>query len=244
MLLSLLQGGDFKTAIVGLLLTLPVILFALTIHEVSHGLVAYWCGDPTAKNLGRLSLNPLKHLDPIGFLCMMLVGYGWAKPVPINTRNFRDHKKGMALSAAAGPLSNLLMGIVSAVFYGFFSALDNYLFYKLGDGSMAFIAVGWITMLFMLGAFYNLIFAFFNLIPVPPFDGSRLALVFLPPKTYFGIMRYERQILLGVLIAMLLMNNFFNFSPFSWLAEKLTDLIATPVFNAFWKLFRNALLKV
>ena len=121
MLLSLLQGGDFKSIIVSLLLSLPVILFALTIHEASHGLVAYWCGDPTAKNLGRLTLNPLKHLDPIGFLCMMLVGYGWAKPVPINTRNFRNHKQGMALSAAAGPLSNLICGIVSIVLYGFFS---------------------------------------------------------------------------------------------------------------------------
>ncbi|MBQ1233874.1 MAG: site-2 protease family protein, partial [Clostridia bacterium] len=133
MLLSLLQGGDFKSIIVSLLLSLPVILFALTVHEASHGLVAYWCGDPTAKNLGRLTLNPLKHLDPIGFLCMMLVGYGWAKPVPINTRNFRNHKQGMALSAAAGPLSNLILGLVSIVLYGFFSALEIYLLYNFGE---------------------------------------------------------------------------------------------------------------
>lgn len=243
MLLSLLQGGDFKSIIVSLLLSLPVILFALTVHEASHGLVAYWCGDPTAKNLGRLTLNPLKHLDPIGFLCMMLVGYGWAKPVPINTRNFRNHKQGMALSAAAGPLSNLFMGIISAVFYGFFSAFDSYLFYKLGESSTIFVAVGWIAMLFYLGALFNFVFAFFNLIPVPPFDGSRLALVFLPPKAYFGIMRYERQILLGVLIAMILLNNFLDVSPFSWLADKLIDLIYAPVSNVFWNVFRNALLK-
>ena len=243
MLLSLLQGGDIKSIIVSLLLSLPVILFALTVHEASHGLVAYWCGDPTAKNLGRLTLNPLKHLDPIGFLCMMLVGYGWAKPVPINTRNFRNHKQGMALSAAAGPLSNLLFGIVSALFYGFFSAFDSYLFYRFGESSAIFVAVGWLTTLFYLGALFNFVFSFFNLIPVPPFDGSRLALVFLPPKAYFGIMRYERQILLGVLIAMILLNNFLDFSPFSWLADKLIDLIYTPVSNGFWNIFRNALLK-
>ena len=241
MLLSLLQGGDLKSAIVMLLLTLPVILFALTIHEMSHGLVAYWCGDPTAKNLGRLSLNPLRHLDPIGFLCMMLVGYGWAKPVPINARNFRDHKKGMALSAAAGPLSNLIMGLISAVLYGFFSAYDSYLFYRFGENSTVFIAIGWISLLFYLGALFNLVFAFFNLIPVPPFDGSRLALVFLPPKAYFGIMRYERQILLGILIAMILMSQFLNFSPFSWLAEEVIDLIYKPISEAFWSLFRNML---
>lgn len=236
MLLSLLQGGDFKSIIVSLLLSLPVILFALTVHEASHGLVAYWCGDPTAKNLGRLTLNPLKHLDPIGFLCMMLVGYGWAKPVPINTRNFRNHKQGMALSAAAGPLSNLILGLVSIVLYGFFSALEIYLLYNFGETTPT-IAVGWISMLFYLGSFFNLVFAFFNLIPVPPFDGSRLALVFLPPKAYFGIMRYERQILLGVLIVMLVLGNFFDFSPFGWLADQLIELIGTPVFKAFLKAF-------
>lgn len=222
MLLSLLQGGDFKSIIVSLLLSLPVILFALTVHEASHGLVAYWCGDPTAKNLGRLTLNPLKHLDPIGFLCMMLVGYGWAKPVPINTRNFRNHKQGMALSAAAGPLSNLIVGLLSALLLGALYAFSR----EVQVSSFGKIAVYLLAYMFQLSSCYNFIFAFFNLIPVPPFDGSRLALVFLPPKAYFGIMRYERQILLGVLIAMIIMNNIFHFSPFSWVAIRVTELIS------------------
>ena len=242
MLLSLLQGGDIKSIIVQLLLTLPVILFALTIHEASHGYVAYKCGDPTAKNLGRLTLNPFKHLDPIGFLCMMLVGYGWAKPVPINTRNFRNHKQGMALSAAAGPLSNLFLGLISAVLSGFCNAFYSYLFYRIGEG-FALNCVGWASLLFYLSAFYNLVFAFFNLIPVPPFDGSRIALIFLPPRIYFGVMRYERQILLGVLIAMMLMSNFFHFSPFSWLADLVIDKIAIPVADGFWRIFYDALTK-
>ena len=93
----------------GLLLRIPIILIALTVHECAHGWVAYRCGDPTAKNLGRLSLNPLKHLDPFGTICLFLVGFGWARPVPINTRNFRNPKRGMALSALAGPVSNICL---------------------------------------------------------------------------------------------------------------------------------------
>lgn len=241
MLFSLLQGGNIQSLIVNLLLTLPVILFALTIHEASHGFVAYLFGDPTAKNFGRLTLNPLKHLDPMGFLCMLLMGYGWAKPVPINTRNFRNHKAGMALSAAAGPLSNLLLGLLSAVLCGFFTAYERFLFYKDGETTI-YIAIGWISTLFLLSAFYNFVFAFFNLIPVPPFDGSRLALVFLPSKAYFGIMRYERQILLGVLLGMIALSYLFEFSPFGWLANKLIELVANPVANGFWGIFRGALL--
>ncbi len=235
MLLSILGGGDLTTAIISLLLSLPVIMFALSIHEAAHGYIACKCGDGTAKALGRLTLNPIKHLDPIGFLFMMLVGYGWAKPVPINTRNFRNHKQGMALSAAAGPASNLIMGLISAVFYGVFYALYVFALNKVGIGFVSNLAY-WTTILCMLGAQINLIFAFFNLIPVPPFDGSRLALAFLPTKAYFGIMRYERQILLGVLIAMILINNLLHISPFGWLAEKLIDLISTPISNGCWKL--------
>ena len=243
MLFDILAGDSIRDILINFLLTLPVILIALSFHEAAHAFVAYKMGDRTAFNMGRVTLNPAKHLDIMGSFWMLIFGYGWAKPVPINTRNFRNHKQGMALSAAAGPLSNLLFGLVSAVFYGFFSAFDSYLFYRFGESSAIFVAVGWLTTLFYLGALFNFVFAFFNLIPVPPFDGSRLALVFLPPKAYFGIMRYERQILLGVLIAMILLNNFLDFSPFSWLADKLIDLIYTPVSNGFWNISRNALLK-
>lgn len=233
MLFSILQGGDLKEILIDLLLSLPIIILALTVHETAHGYVAYKCGDPTAYNLGRLTLNPAKHLDPIGFFCMLIFGYGWAKPVPINTRNFRNPKRGMALSAAAGPLSNLLLGVFFAVGYGLLRAWYVYLFYT-STVQFTLNVVQIATTLFFLGAIYNFLFMAFNLIPVPPFDGSRIAFVFLPPKTYFAVMRYERQIMFGLLIGLFALSRLFAFSPFSWIAYGLTDLIANPMTDLFF----------
>ena len=108
----LTSGGDTREYVIHILLCLPIILLALSLHETAHGFVAYKLGDPTAKNLGRLTLNPIKHLDPVGFLCMILAGFGWANPVPINTRCFKNPRRDMALSAAAGPISNFLLAVV------------------------------------------------------------------------------------------------------------------------------------
>lgn len=229
MLFSILQGGDLWQAIIQLLLSLPIIIFALTVHETAHGYAAWRCGDPTAYNLGRLTLNPLKHIDPIGFFAMLIFGYGWAKPVPVNTRYFRNPKRDMALTAAAGPASNLLMATVSALLCGVLRAF--YLYFAYHNPDSAFLATCiYVTMtLFELGALYNFLFMAFNLIPVPPFDGSRIAFVFLPSHLYFKIMRYERQIMLGLLLGLLLLSRLFSFSPFSWIAYSLTDLIVTPV---------------
>ena len=234
MLFSLLSGSNPKESIAILLLTLPVIMIALVFHEVAHGFVAWKCGDSTAYNLGRLTLNPKNHLDPIGFLCMMIFGFGWAKPVPINTRNFRNPKRGMALTAVAGPAANLILAILSALLYGFFWALGNYLLNSIGPDAFWFKFVDWTILLFMLGAFYNFFFMIFNLIPVPPFDGSRIALAFLPTNIYFRIMRYERQIMFGILIALFLLSNL-GFSPFGWVADSLTHLIAVPIKDLFWE---------
>ena len=233
MLFSILSGGSLQDILISLLLTIPVVMLALSVHETAHGYAAFKCGDRTAYNLGRLTLNPAKHL--VGTICMLVFGFGWAKPVPINTRNFRDPKRGMAISAAAGPVSNILLGLISAVFCGFSFAWLNYL-YHASASQFLFNCVNWLYILTLFSAQINFTFAFFNLIPVPPFDGSRLALAFLPAKTYFGIMRYERQIMFGILIAMLALSKF-GFSPFGWLAETLTDLVSTPVANGFWKIF-------
>jgi Zn-dependent protease len=197
--------------------------------------VAYKCGDNTAYNLGRLTLNPFKHLDFVGFACMLLLGFGWAKPVPINTRNFRNPKRGMALTALAGPLANALLGALSAALFGFTSALYYYLIFS-GAGDFALTCVSYTSLLFELSALYNLLFMAFNLIPIPPFDGSRIAFAFLPPKAYFGIMKYERQIMIGLLIVLFALSRL-GFSPFSWIAYNLTDLVANPVFKLFGKLF-------
>ncbi len=228
MLLSLLfSNADIKDIIIQLLLTLPVIILALVIHETAHGYVAYKCGDRTAYNLGRLTLNPIKHLDPVGFLCMMLFGYGWAKPVPINTRNFNNPKRGMALTAAAGPGANLILGIISAVLYGASRSWYVYLLYTSDQQALIFAAELLMTLLYLSSA-YNFLFMAFNLIPVPPFDGSRIALAFLPAKAYFGIMKYERQIMFGLLIGLFLLSRL-GFSPFSWIANQLTYSISDPV---------------
>lgn len=183
-----------------ILYTLPCILLALTVHEVAHGWMAMKLGDPTAKRMGRLTLNPLKHLDPLGTLCMILFHFGWATPVPIDTRYFKKPKRDMALTALAGPMSNICMGFIGIllfqIFYTIFSA-------HLASGFLLNIQISVLT---FLQYFYslNISLAVFNLIPVPPLDGSRIFLTFLPPKYYFGIMKYERYIQFGLMVLLYL----------------------------------------
>ncbi len=184
------------------LLSAVAALIALTVHEYCHGYAAYKLGDDTAKSMGRLTLNPLKHIDPYGAICMVLFHVGWAKPVPINPRNFKDPKKGFAITAAAGPLSNLILAFISAFVYLLTFALvkdiafesKNFLYYVL-ETTLSF--------LFIFHSI-NVGLGLFNLLPIPPFDGSRLLNIFLPPKTYFSIMKYERKIYYGVLAWLLL----------------------------------------
>ena len=177
-------------------------LIALTVHEYCHGYVAYRLGDDTAKSFGRLTLNPLKHLDPYGAICMVLFHVGWAKPVPINARNFKNPKRDFAITAAAGPLANLILGFIGALLYLIAFALvkdvsftsKNFVYYLLKNT---------LDFLFIFHS-VNIGLGLFNLLPIPPFDGSRLLNVILPPKTYFEIMKYERKIYYGVLAWLLL----------------------------------------
>ena len=221
MLLDLIQMGDARLALIVFLLTVPSMLIALTFHEVAHGFVAYKCGDPTAYNMGRLTLNPIKHLDPIGTLLMLLVGYGWARPVPVNSRFFKNPRKGMALTALAGPITNLILGFIGVALYWLV------LYFVPSVNSVVYAVLLFLQYFGLL----NLTFAVFNMIPLPPFDGSRIFLVFLPPKYYFGIMKYERYILLGVLILMSVKP---EWSPVSIIAEflyaKMSELMLLILF--------------
>lgn len=187
-------GSGFRDYLMGMLLSLPIILLSLTIHEVCHGLAAKKCGDPTAANLGRLTLNPLKHLDPIGFLCMLLFGFGWAKPVPINSRYFKKPRRDMALTAAAGPAANLGLGILFGLLFE--TVLTLVLRFGLTESNFFLLLLQFLQ----LGLILNVYLAVFNLLPIPPFDGSRIFFVFLPVKWYYKIMKYERYIMIGVLI--------------------------------------------
>ncbi len=185
-----------------LILTALCALIALTVHEYAHGYAAYKLGDPTARNAGRLTLNPIKHIDPFGALCMILFRFGWARPVPISLRNFKKPRRDFALTALAGPLANFLLAFFGAFFY--------LLFYKLFDFSgSGFLHTLGLNFLIFLSIFFvlNLGLCLFNLIPVPPLDGSRILGLILPARIYFKVMSHERQIYY-FFIAWLLLGNY------------------------------------
>lgn len=238
MLFSLFTG-DARTTAISILLTLPTILIALSAHEAAHGYIAYKLGDRTAFNLGRITLNPFKHLDPIGALFMLVFGYGWAKPVPINARNFKDPRKGMALTALAGPATNLILGTIGVMLYYLVLciAYSEPVFNLWFSNYTLEIAISMILMFLHNFAFLNFLYTVFNLIPVPPFDGSRIFSVVLPTKVYFNIMKYERYYLIAILGISIVCSRLFNFSPFVWLADKLFNLIAYPFAMLFSLIF-------
>lgn len=177
-------------------LSAVAVLITLTVHEYAHGYAAYKLGDDTAKSCGRLTLNPIKHLDPFGAVCMVLFHIGWAKPVPINPRNFKNPKRDFAISSLAGPLSNIVMAFFGAFVYLLsFALLKNV---KFTSEFLFALASNFLTFLFVFHS-VNIGIAIFNLIPIPPLDGSRILNVVLPPQKYFSVMKYERYFYYGLL---------------------------------------------
>ena len=174
-----------------ILMSIIPALVCITLHELSHGYVAYRLGDDTAKQAGRLTLNPIKHLDPVGLLMMLVFRVGWAKPVPVNMYRFKNPKRGMAVTALAGPVSNVLITLVFLLLYGA-------LYVPLRSSSVG----GYFLEMIELTAYMSLGLAVFNLIPLPPLDGSKVLFALMRDESYYKLMRYERY---GGLVLMVLM---------------------------------------
>lgn len=203
---NLLQALDLGS-LTDAFLRVAAIFICLTVHETCHGLAAYALGDPTAKAMNRLSLNPLRHIDWFGLAMMFVAGFGWAKPVPVNPNYFKNPKRGMAITALAGPLSNFVLAI--ALLWGtklvwLYTAAEGWLMFLL---QTALLSIG-------LGVF--------NLIPIPPLDGSKILLSLLPEQQYRLVLRYER---IGIVVLWLVV--------LSGIGDRVMDTVIYWVFNIF-----------
>lgn len=167
------------------IIMIPMVLIALMFHELAHGFVSIKLGDPTPRLQRRMTLNPLAHLDPIGTILMIFTGFGWAKPVEINPRYYKDPKKGMALTALAGPVANFLLSIIAMLIYGVFFVI----YAKTGIFASSIYTIKILMERFVQ---LNLCFMVFNFIPIPPLDGSRVLGIFLSNSAYFKLQQYER----------------------------------------------------
>ena len=172
---------DINTLIQQLAIQLPPLLFALTVHELAHGWVAFRLGDPTAKMAGRLTMNPLKHLDPLGVLAFVIMKIGWAKPVPVDPRYFRNPQKDMLLVALAGPGANVLLALASALLARVLVSVPVLPLFVLQPLVGMLVASVWI----------NIMLAVFNIIPIPPLDGSKVLMGVLPPEAARSFARIE-----------------------------------------------------
>lgn len=219
-MLDILLSGDFSisTVITALISSLIIIFFTFPMHEWAHAFVASKLGDPTPGYQGRLTLNPFAHIDYFGALTLILFGIGWAKPVQTNSRYFNNIKRDVALTAAAGPIMNLLLAfvfmIISNLYIVFISPITNNGNYEILTGIYSVI---------YYYIYINISLAIFNLIPIPPFDGSKILFAFLPVRAYLKVMEYERyfRIIIFILI-------------FSSAGSGVLSLLTNKVSNALW----------
>ena len=195
LLRSILEGGEPIDILRRIVFSIVAVLVTVTVHEVAHAFVAYKCGDPTAKNMGMLTLNPTKHARSLNIVVLLLFGFGWISPLYMNIRNFNKPKLGIALTAASGPVMNLLTGFLFMIFS---AALEFVLLLK-GENYI----VSNVYELLQSIAIYNISYAVFNLIPFPPLDGSVIVSSFLSPKNqikYLSLERYFTFFLIGLII--------------------------------------------
>ena len=189
--------------LIHLLLSLPTILIALSVHECAHAWAAYKLGDSTAKNFGRMTINPLKHLDPLGVLCMIVAGFGWARPVPVNSRNLRNPKRDMVLISLAGPASNIVLAFIGLLILRILQVLVLPALSAAAIGTFGVDAIAMLLQFLMLFCMLNAGLAIFNLLPIPPLDGSHLLALILPSRIYFKYVQYERYISFALVLLLI-----------------------------------------
>lgn len=187
-----------KTGLIEFLYTLPALLISLSIHEFAHAYVAYKLGDKSQKALGRLSLDPFTHIDPFGFICIALFGFGWGKPVFVDDRNFKNKARGNMFVSLAGPVANLLLAVILTL------VLKVLFMFNLVNLSTTALTVSSIIgSMLILAIQFNIVFAIFNLIPIPPFDGSKVLFYFLPGKAKNIMYTLERYSFLIIVILLI-----------------------------------------
>ena len=211
-LLSIILNRGSIIEIASCIISAVIVVFlVMPVHEYAHGFAAEKLGDPTPRWQGRMTLNPLKHIDYIGAVMIFLIGFGWAKPVQCDSRYFKKPKRDMAITALAGPLSNIICAFISSLIRSALlftviktgHSLDYYLFLEGQNPDSYWLVVLFIiVMIFEYVIIINLSLAVFNLIPIPPLDGSRIISAFLPPRIYYNLMRYERYFFMILIVLM------------------------------------------
>lgn len=209
------------------LISFICVIIAIVAHEMSHAYMSYFLGDPTPKETGRLSLNPLKHIDPIGFVCMLFFRVGWARPVRINSEYYKNRRLGMFLVAFAGPLMNFILALLGTIVYA--------IIVKINVNVLLNENLVYIFNYFIL---INMGLGMFNLIPIPPLDGSRIVGSFLTANAYNGYMKAERYgfiIVIGILFLDEIITGIFGITP---LFDTVLDFLASGMITTIFKLFQ------
>lgn len=211
-----------SSTISNLIYTIPAVLIAIVLHEWAHGFISYKLGDPSPKAEGRLSLNPLKHLDPVGTLCLLFFRFGWAKPVQVNPNYYKDRKMGMMWTALAGPIMNFIISFLTILIVIIILKLfPNFILTDLGY---------YIYNVLLITSFLSISLGVFNLIPIPPLDGSKILFAILPEDMYFAYMKYERY---GMILLVILL--------YSGIFSMILSPLTTGIYNGMITLLSNLL---